>query len=672
MTTSSLRAWLQENQTTVDSKASSASSWNSSDPSLDGDESDTHDDDEENSEDDDDDESSCGSHSISREASTQNTQKRVSFKTNLPEDGYMKSKCFDMIFSAHPFDEEPEVRLSFVKKGPNNDIEDLNNLFDIWQTNEQILKNKAIDDSAKEKVRTKKKRRSFIEDAKKAYLACEIDAEYDILIEDLNERDYKRRLMQFDEELYIYVIVHVDGERITEPPLGYVNIHGAYQVGEEFGLKLRFKTTNWQNDGISGSVSEKVGSISIEVGFVTYECRTRCKKVCQNGNDADVIEQAAVQEEPKISKFQTEFTKVASRSKSNDNELTGSGWYHELSRSTWRRLALIPKAKVEFFYATEEVIAKIAKNERGVVHHSDVEVVQVVPPQKEKTANNGGISLQEQHEHPMNSSENKLVTFDMMESNEDNDSGSDQDHKGDRISNDGGGEQKDDDRIKEGGISLQEQQECPVNSSKNELFRVSRVPRRVAVHESDEENEDDSDQDSKGDRISNDDGVEQKEDDDGSVRGAVDHKDDNSAKEGGLSLQEQQEYHVNSLKSKLTGVARMPEELSSTQHKHFCHDLEPQDDAKLEADNGKRTKKAKLISNNPQMVAPSNFVPWLLANGVKPSAIDVLVDEEIEDINTLIQCTERQLVRIGIKLGSIVKLLGLIEEYKKKVTPASV
>mmetsp|Transcript_32239 Transcript_32239/g.47644 ORF Transcript_32239/g.47644 Transcript_32239/m.47644 type:complete len:93 (+) Transcript_32239:1006-1284(+) len=92
----------------------------------------------------------------------------------------------------------------------------------------------------------------------------------------------------------------------------------------------------------------------------------------------------------------------------------------------------------------------------------------------------------------------------------------------------------------------------------------------------------------------------------------------------------------------------------------------------MEANCGKGVKKAKLISNNLQLVAPSNFVPWLLANNIKQSAIDVLIDQEIEDINTLIQCTERQLVQIGIKLGTRIKLLGLIEEQKGKLKPLSV
>mmetsp|Transcript_28395 Transcript_28395/g.43359 ORF Transcript_28395/g.43359 Transcript_28395/m.43359 type:complete len:93 (+) Transcript_28395:994-1272(+) len=92
----------------------------------------------------------------------------------------------------------------------------------------------------------------------------------------------------------------------------------------------------------------------------------------------------------------------------------------------------------------------------------------------------------------------------------------------------------------------------------------------------------------------------------------------------------------------------------------------------MEANCGKGVKKAKLIRNNLQLVAPSNFVPWLLANNIKQSAIDVLIDQEIEDINTLIQCTERQLVQIGIKLGTRIKLLGLIEEQKGKLKPLSV
>lgn len=78
--------------------------------------------------------------------------------------------------------------------------------------------------------------------------------------------------------------------------------------------------------------------------------------------------------------------------------------------------------------------------------------------------------------------------------------------------------------------------------------------------------------------------------------------------------------------------------------------------------NGRPAKKTKFSKKAPSTAPKTLFTNWLLENDIKQSAVDILVHEEIEDVDTFVRCTESHLEQIGIKLGARIKLLDLITD----------
>merc|ERR1711862_923807 len=95
--------------------------------------------------------------------------------------------------------------------------------------------------------------------------------------------------------------------------------------------------------------------------------------------------------------------------------------------------------------------------------------------------------------------------------------------------------------------------------------------------------------------------------------------------------------------------------------KNQCHQV---DISEVETNNSRPAKKTKINAEALLSASTTAFSTWLLENDIKQSAVNILLHEEIEDIGTLIRCTESQLEQIGIKLGPRIKILNLIKEKK--------